>query len=70
MMENEEAEKNIPHYLSEGLLVKNPGHTRFAQFYLNNAKMSLLVAQHLHRLSTISEIIKIRRRASHPALKH
>jgi uncharacterized protein (UPF0332 family) len=53
-----EAERNIPNYLNEGLLTKNSAHSRFTPFYLDNAKMSLLVAQHLHQLSTDPEMKK------------
>lgn len=56
--EIQNAEKNIPNYLNEGLLTKNPAQARFAPFYLDNAKMSLLVAQHLHQISTNPELKK------------
>jgi len=52
----QEAEKNVQHYLSEGLMTKNPAHAQFAKFYLNTAKMSLQVAQHLNQLSTNEKI--------------
>lgn len=51
----QQAEKNVPNYLSEGLLTKNPAHAQFAQFYLSNAKMSFLIAQHLFQISTEPE---------------
>ena len=47
-----EAERNIPQYLTDGLLTKNPGQKQFSTFYITNAKMSFLIAQHLYRLST------------------
>ncbi|MBI4449034.1 hypothetical protein HY641_03345 [Candidatus Woesearchaeota archaeon] len=44
--------------MREGLLAKAPSHSRFVPFYLNNARMSFLVAQHLHSLSVDDSIKK------------
>ncbi len=47
----QQAERNVQNYLSENLLTKKPEQPRFVPFYISNAKMSLLIAQHLHNLS-------------------
>ncbi len=54
--EIQEAERNIPRYLEDGLLTKNPDNKQFASFYLNNAKMSFQLANFLFRLSTEYEL--------------
>ncbi len=54
-----EAEQNLKHYFEEGLLKKNPAHAQFAEFYVNNAKMSLQLANYLLKLSIDNEIKKM-----------
>jgi len=52
------AEKSIPTYLSEGLLAKDSGYSRFVPFFQDNAKMSFQLANFLFKLSTDNEVKK------------
>jgi hypothetical protein len=47
-----EAEQNLKRYFEEELLKKNPANAQFVKFYVNNAKMSLQLANYLLKLST------------------
>ncbi len=50
-----QAEKNVILYLQDGLLKREPSNSRFVQFYLDNAKMSLQLADYLLVISTDPE---------------
>lgn len=50
--EMQRAEKNIPSYLREGMLVKDAGYSQFVLFFQDNAKMSFQLASFLFKLST------------------
>ncbi len=60
MMDDElrKAEKNIPTYLREGMLVKDAGYSQFVLFFQDNAKMSFQLANFLFKLSTDKQIKK------------
>ena len=52
------SERNVTLYIQEGLLKRDPSNIQFAPFYLNNAKMSLLLANHLQTISTNAQAKK------------
>lgn len=54
--EVKEAERNIPQYLTDGMLSKDVSHARFVPFYQNNSKTSFMLASYLFDVSTNSEI--------------
>lgn len=47
-----QAEKNVALYLQDGLLKRDASTVQFFSFYLNNAKISLLLAEHIYKIST------------------
>ncbi len=53
--EIKEAEQNIPKYLADGLISKNKGNTQLVSFYVETAKNSFQVAQHLSQHLIINE---------------
>lgn len=56
--EIKEAEQNIPKYLADGLISKNKGNVQLVSFYVETAKNSFLVAQHLYKLSINKDLKK------------
>jgi len=56
--EIKEAEKNIPRYLSDNMLMKHENNKQYVNFYKDTATMSFQVAQHLYTLSTDKELKK------------
>ncbi len=54
----QKAEKNIPTYLDEHMLSKDPAYSRFTPFFHDNAKMSFQLANFLFKLSTENDVKK------------
>ena len=56
--EIKEAERNIPQYLTDGLLSRDSAHAKFVPFYMNNSKLSFQLASHVFKLSSDAETKK------------